>query len=50
MARSKKIGIPWPELNDGLSYDDVVRPSDGGLFPKSPSLLLLLLLLLLIDI
>ncbi|KAK2404156.1 Pseudouridine synthase family protein [Trifolium repens] len=31
MARSKKIGIPWPELNDGLSYDDVVRPSDGGL-------------------
>jgi hypothetical protein len=33
MGRSKKIGIPWPELNDGLSYDDVVRPSDGGLFP-----------------
>lgn len=30
MASPKKIGIPWPELNDGLSYDDVVRPSDAG--------------------
>nr|XP_027189934.1 RNA pseudouridine synthase 5 isoform X2 [Cicer arietinum] len=31
MSRQKKIGVPWPELNDGLSYNDVVRPSDAGL-------------------
>lgn len=26
----KKFGLPWPEFNDGVSYDDVVRPSDAG--------------------
>ncbi|CAJ1976778.1 unnamed protein product [Sphenostylis stenocarpa] len=31
MACCKKFGIPWPECNDGLSYDDVVRSSDAGL-------------------
>ncbi|GMG99383.1 hypothetical protein Nepgr_001223 [Nepenthes gracilis] len=25
------FGIPWPEFNDGLSYNDVVLPSDSGL-------------------
>lgn len=24
------IGIPWPDLNDGLFYNDVVKPSDSG--------------------
>lgn len=32
MASRKKIGVPWPEFNDGLSYNDVVRSSDAGLF------------------
>ncbi|KMT17673.1 hypothetical protein BVRB_2g036190 [Beta vulgaris subsp. vulgaris] len=27
----KTIGIPWPELNDGLTYNDVVSPSHSGL-------------------
>ncbi|XP_058749759.1 RNA pseudouridine synthase 5-like [Vicia villosa] len=31
MTSPKKFGIPWPEFNDGLSYHDVVRPSDTGL-------------------
>ncbi|BAT94450.1 hypothetical protein LR48_Vigan02g190200 [Vigna angularis] len=31
MACRRKFGIPWPECNDGLSYDDVVRTSDSGL-------------------
>lgn len=43
MSRQKKIGVPWPELNDGLSYNDVVRPSDAGLITKFPSLLFLLI-------
>ncbi|KAL5195424.1 RNA pseudouridine synthase 5 [Glycine soja] len=30
MTSRKKFGIPWPECNDGLSYDDVVRASDAG--------------------
>ncbi|PON58552.1 RNA-binding S4 domain containing protein [Parasponia andersonii] len=25
------FGIPWPDLNDGLFYNDVVRPSDSDL-------------------
>lgn len=25
------IGIPWPDLNDGLFYNDVVKPSDSGM-------------------
>ncbi|XP_038889123.1 RNA pseudouridine synthase 5 isoform X2 [Benincasa hispida] len=24
------IGIPWPDLNDGLFYNDVVKPFDSG--------------------
>ncbi|XP_008465671.1 RNA pseudouridine synthase 5 isoform X1 [Cucumis melo] len=24
------IGIPWPDLNDGLFYNDVVKPPDSG--------------------
>ncbi|RDX71296.1 RNA pseudouridine synthase 5, partial [Mucuna pruriens] len=31
MASNKKFGIAWPECNDGLSYHDVVPPSDAGL-------------------
>ncbi|KAG2401772.1 RNA pseudouridine synthase [Vigna angularis] len=30
MACRRKFGIPWPECNDGLSYDDVVRTSDSA--------------------
>ncbi|KAL2324787.1 hypothetical protein Fmac_023845 [Flemingia macrophylla] len=30
MASRKNFGIPWPECNDGLFYDDVVSPSDAG--------------------
>ncbi|XP_056697252.1 RNA pseudouridine synthase 5 [Spinacia oleracea] len=26
----KTIGIPWPEFNDGLRYNDVVSPSNSG--------------------
>lgn len=26
------IGIPWPDLNDGLFYNDVVKPPDSGSF------------------
>ncbi|PRQ58856.1 putative 23S rRNA pseudouridine(1911/1915/1917) synthase [Rosa chinensis] len=25
------FGLPWPDLNDGLSYNDVVKPSDSEL-------------------
>ncbi|KAG6602325.1 RNA pseudouridine synthase 5, partial [Cucurbita argyrosperma subsp. sororia] len=25
------IGIPWPDLNDGLFYNDVVKPSDSDI-------------------
>ncbi|XP_057427117.1 RNA pseudouridine synthase 5 isoform X2 [Lotus japonicus] len=31
MASTKEFGVPWPEFNDGLSYHDVIRPSDDGL-------------------
>lgn len=30
--RGKAFGLPWPELNDGLFYNDVVSASDSGLF------------------
>ncbi|XP_027367114.1 RNA pseudouridine synthase 5 [Abrus precatorius] len=30
MSSPKKFGFPWPEFNDGLSYHDVVSPSDAG--------------------
>ncbi|KAK7343841.1 hypothetical protein VNO77_12899 [Canavalia gladiata] len=30
MASPKKFGVPWPEFNDGLSYNDVVPSSDAG--------------------
>ncbi|KAI4339241.1 hypothetical protein MLD38_024203 [Melastoma candidum] len=26
----RRFGLPWPELNGGLSYEDVVAPSDDG--------------------
>ncbi|XP_023516996.1 uncharacterized protein LOC111780739 [Cucurbita pepo subsp. pepo] len=33
------IGIPWPDLNDGLFYNDVIKPSDSGsLYFRSTSL------------
>ncbi|KAK4279704.1 hypothetical protein QN277_011440 [Acacia crassicarpa] len=28
---TQKFGYPWPEFNDGLYYNDVVRSSDSGL-------------------
>ncbi|XP_060675444.1 RNA pseudouridine synthase 5 isoform X3 [Ziziphus jujuba] len=30
-CRSATFGLPWPLLNDGLFYNDVVRASDSGL-------------------
>ncbi|XP_019198572.1 PREDICTED: RNA pseudouridine synthase 5 [Ipomoea nil] len=27
----RTFGEPWPEFNDGLTYHDLVRPSDAGL-------------------
>ncbi|XP_059456863.1 RNA pseudouridine synthase 5 isoform X1 [Corylus avellana] len=30
-SRPRTFGLPWPELNDGLFYNDVVRPSDSEL-------------------
>ncbi|OMO81178.1 Pseudouridine synthase, RsuA/RluB/C/D/E/F [Corchorus olitorius] len=30
-AQSEVFGLPWPELNDGLFYKDVVPPSDSEL-------------------
>ncbi|KAK7279678.1 hypothetical protein RJT34_24735 [Clitoria ternatea] len=30
MASPKKLGLPWPEFNEGLSYNDVVPPSHHG--------------------
>ncbi|KAJ0102688.1 hypothetical protein Patl1_06144 [Pistacia atlantica] len=31
-SREKAFGLPWPDLNDGLFYSDVVSPSDSSLF------------------
>uniref|UniRef100_A0A803LZ59 Pseudouridine synthase RsuA/RluA-like domain-containing protein n=1 Tax=Chenopodium quinoa TaxID=63459 RepID=A0A803LZ59_CHEQI len=31
------IGIPWPEFNDGLTYNDVVSPSSSGFLSLPPS-------------
>ncbi|CAN4106450.1 unnamed protein product [Withania somnifera] len=25
------FGLPWPQLNDGLTYHDIVGPADAGL-------------------
>lgn len=25
------FGVPWPQRNEGLSYHDIVRPTDAGL-------------------
>lgn len=49
MASTKKFGIPWPECNDGLSYDDVVSPSDSGslLLSTNASILFVISLLIL---
>ncbi|KAF1880789.1 hypothetical protein Lal_00011849 [Lupinus albus] len=30
-ATPNHFGLPWSQFNDGLSYHDVVRPSDSGL-------------------
>ncbi|XP_021908354.1 RNA pseudouridine synthase 5 isoform X2 [Carica papaya] len=28
-ATSRTFGLPWPDLNDGLTYNDIVRSSDS---------------------
>lgn len=31
----KTIGIAWPEFNEGLTYSDIVSPSNSGFFSLS---------------
>lgn len=33
--QTQRFGLLWPDLNDGLSYNDVVRSSDSGLSSSS---------------
>lgn len=29
-ASEAYFGVAWPEVNDGLTYHDIVRPTDSG--------------------
>jgi len=37
----QRIGLPWPELNDGLAYKDAISSSESGKKFKKVDLLLL---------
>lgn len=35
--RGETFGVPWPDLNDGLTYSDDVRQTDSGFLSFSSS-------------